>query len=269
MTARRYRPVAGIRPELDLGPSVSIGAPMGRRIALRRAVVVVVSCLVAAIPVGGQDRNWRAERERMVREQIEARGVRDPDVLNAMRTVRRERFVPSRVRNYATADSPLPIGHSQTISQPYIVAYMTELLRIERNHKVLEIGTGSGYQTAVLARLTDLVYSMEVVPELAERAEATLRRLGYQSCRVRHGDGYAGWPQHAPFDRILLTAAPLEVPQPLLDQLARGGRLVAPVGPTSESQNIVLITKDAGGRIRRQRQLAVRFVPMVRAEDRN
>ena len=242
---------------------------MGRRTALRVELVVVVSCLVATIPAGGQDRDWRAERERMVREQIEARGVRDPDVLEAMRTVRRERFVPSSARSFATADSPLPIGHRQTISQPYIVAYMTELLRIERAHKVLEIGTGSGYQTAVLARLADHVFSMEIVPELAKRAEATLRRLGYDSCRLLHGDGYAGWPRYAPFDRILLTAAPPEVPQPLLDQLAKGGRLVAPVGPTSESQNIVLITKDDGGRIRRQRRLPVRFVPMVRAEDSN
>ncbi len=205
----------------------------------------------------------------MVRDQIEARGVRDPEVLAAMRTVRRERFVPSDVRGYATSDSPLPIGFRQTISQPYIVAFMTELLDLEREHRVLEIGTGSGYQTAVLATLSDHVYSVEIVPELARRAEQTLRALGYSRPRVRHGDGYRGWPEHAPFDRIILTAAPPEIPPALVDQLAAGGRLVAPVGSTSESQNLVLLTKDKGGRVRRQRRLPVRFVPMVRSAPRN
>lgn len=205
----------------------------------------------------------------MVRDQIEARGVRDPEVLDAMRTVRRERFVPSDVRGHATADSALPIGFRQTISQPYIVAFMTEMLELERDHRVLEIGTGSGYQTAVLAKLSDHVYSVEIVPELARRAEQTLRDLGYFRPVVRHGDGYRGWSEHAPFDRIILTAAPPEIPAALVAQLALGGRLVAPVGRTSASQNLILLTKDRNGRIRRQRRLPVRFVPMVRSVPEN
>ena len=242
---------------------------MSRRVALNCAVALAFLSLVPQRSVQGQEHYWRARRVRMVREQIEARGVRDPDVLDAMRTVRRERFVPADMRGYATADSALPIGYDQTISQPYIVAVMTELLQLERQHRVLEIGTGSGYQTAVLSTLSDHVYSVEIVSELASRAEATLRELGYSGFDVKHGDGYAGWPEHAPFDRIILTAAPPEIPEALLDQLATGGRLVAPVGRTSEAQNLILVTKDARGRIRRENRLAVRFVPMVRSPLRN
>ena len=183
----------------------------------------------------------------MVRQQIEARGVRDPRVVQAMRAVPREQFVPAEVRRHATADSPLPIGHGQTISQPYIVAYMTELLGLERSHRVLEIGTGSGYQTAVLAELCDRVYSVEIVPELAQAAEKTLRSLGYDGPRIRTGDGYQGWPDHAPYDRIIVTAAPPELPQDLIDQLAPEGRLVAPVGANPDAQRIVLVSKDSEG----------------------
>lgn len=240
----------------------------------RRAtwIWVAASALLWLVPkevVQGQDGYWQAKRAHMVREQIEGRGVRDPDVLGAMRTVRRERFVPADMRRYATADSALPIGFDQTISQPYIVAFMTELLEVQRDHRVLEIGTGSGYQTAVLARLSDHIYSIEIVSELAERAEATLRQLGYTRFAVKHGDGYAGWPEHAPFDRIILTAAPPEIPSALLDQLAAGGRLVAPVGRTSETQNLILLTKDRRGRIRKQNRLPVRFVPMVHSQTSN
>lgn len=199
----------------------------------------------------------------MVREQIEARGVRDPEVLAAMRSVPRERFVPASHREYADADSALPIGYDQTISQPYIVAFMTELLALERTHRVLEIGTGSGYQAAVLATICDSVYSVELVPELAARAGRTLAELGYERVRLRLGDGYAGWPEHAPYDRIVVTAAPPEMPEALVSQLAPRGRLVAPVGESAGSQWLVLVTKDARGRLRSEDRLPVRFVPMV------
>ena len=206
---------------------------------------------------------WERRRMRMVSDQIEARGVRDPDVLAAMRSVPRDRFVPADMRAYADADSPLPIGFDQTISQPYIVAFMTELLEVERNHRVLEIGTGSGYQSAILATLSDSVHSVEIVPELASRARRTLSELGYDRVEVRQGDGYAGWPERAPFDRIILTAAPPELPDALLDQLASGGRLVAPVGRGPGSQRLVLVKKDSAGRVHRETSLGVQFVPMV------
>ncbi len=206
---------------------------------------------------------------RMVADQVEARGIRNAKVLAALREVPRERFVPSEARRFADADRPLPIGFGQTISQPYIVAYMTERLQVERSHRVLEIGTGSGYQTAVLATLSGHVFSIEIVPELALRAEEILRELGYTAPVIRHGDGYAGWPEQAPFDRILLTASPPEVPAALLDQLAVGGRLVAPVGRVSENQELILAVKDRRGRIRTSSLLPVRFVPMVRGDGRN
>lgn len=205
----------------------------------------------------------------MVREQIKARGVRDPDVLAAMRAVQRERFVPAEVRRFASADSALPIGYDQTISQPYIVALMTELLQLERDHRVLEIGTGSGYQSAVLSRLSDLVYSIEIVPQLAIRAAETLRELGYDGVRVRQGDGHFGWPEHAPYDRMIVTAATPEIPEVLIDQLAGDGRLVAPVGRDPGSQKLVLVTKAPDGKLRQQERLGVRFVPMVRATGTN
>ena len=205
----------------------------------------------------------------MVREQIEARGVRDPDVLGAMRAVQRERFVPAAVRHRASADCALPIGYDQTVSQPYIVAFMTELLQFGRGHCVLEIGTGSGYQTAVLSRLSDRVYSIEIVRQLAARAAEALRELGYDRVSVRQGNGYFGWPRHAPYDRIIVTAAPPEIPETLVDQLAAGGRLVAPVGRGPDFQRLVLVTKDRDGRIRQRDQLGVRFVPMVRADGTN
>ena len=205
----------------------------------------------------------------MVRHQIEGRGIQSAAVLDALRRVPRERFVPAEVREFATDDTALPIGHDQTISQPYIVAFMTELLELERHHRVLEIGTGSGYQTAVLASLCDSVRSIEIVPELAARAARALADLGYAHVAVEQGDGYEGWPEHAPFDRIIVTAAPREIPQALVDQLAAGGRLVVPVGPTFGTQTLTLVTKDAAGRLRRQRRLDVRFVPMVRAVDKN
>lgn len=225
---------------------------------------MVVALAVLAGPAQSQEGGWDSKRIRMVRQQIEARGIRNPEVLEAMRRVRREQFVPAVIRFHATADSPLPIGHDQTISQPYIVAYMTELLELRREHRVLEIGTGSGYQTAILATLCDHVYSVEIVPELAKRASETLRDLGYGDVRVRTGDGYQGWSEHAPYDRIIVTAAPPELPQALVDQLAERGRLVAPVGRNPNAQRIVLVTKDSEGNVRQRDELPVRFVPMVR-----
>lgn len=237
------------------------------RILLGCAVVVAIALAVLTGPAQSRREGWDSQRVRMVRQQIEARGVRDPGVLEAMRKVRREQFVPEPVRTYATSDTPLPIGFDQTISQPYIVAYMTELLELDGNHRVLEIGTGSGYQTAVLATLCDHVYSIEIVPELAERSAKILQELDYRNVSVRLGDGYLGWPEHAPYDRIIVTAAPPELPQALVDQLATQGRLVAPVGGNPDAQKIVLVTKDARGNVRRRNQLPVRFVPMVRGPD--
>ncbi len=207
---------------------------------------------------------YQAQRERMVADQIEARGVRHAGVLAAMRAVPRHLFVPEEVRSMAYWDQPLPIGYGQTISQPYIVAAMTELLAPEKRHKVLEIGTGSGYQAAVLSGLSGRVFSIEIVPELAARSAALLKQLGYDNVTVRQGDGYFGWPEEAPFDRIILTAAPPEVPKALIDQLKPGGRLVAPVGRTAFTQDLVVIDKDSQGRIRSRSIFPVRFVPMVK-----
>lgn len=199
-------------------------------------------------------------RDRMVREQIEARDVRDPRVLAAMRAVPRHRFVPALLVNEAYDDHPLPIGEGQTISQPFIVAAMTEQLRLAGGERVLEVGTGSGYQAAVLAQLGADVYSIEILEPLARRAEATLRELGYAQVRVRAGDGYLGWPEAAPFDAIIVTAAPDHVPQPLVDQLKVGGRLVIPVGTLL--QELLLITKTGRGTETRS-LIPVRFVPMT------
>jgi protein-L-isoaspartate(D-aspartate) O-methyltransferase len=195
----------------------------------------------------------------MVDSQIVRRGVKDKRVLEAMSQVPRHKFVPEAVIRYAYDDEPLPIGYDQTISQPYIVALMTELLALKPDSKVLEVGTGSGYQAAILAELCDSVSSIEIVCPLAKRADSTLKALGYQ-VDVRCGDGYGGWPEKAPFDGIIVTAAPDEVPQPLLDQLAEGGRLVIPVG--TYHQELQLIRK-VDGKIRIENVIPVRFVPMT------
>jgi len=216
---------------------------------------------VWAAQAGGDP--FAAERERMVLRQIVDRGVRNADVLRVMRATPRHLFVPERLRSLAYEDQPLPIGYQATISQPYIVALMTELLSAGPRHKVLEIGTGSGYQAAVLAQLAGHVYTIEIVGELAQSAQEALRRLEYGNVTVRQGDGYKGWPEQAPFERILLTAAPPEIPQALIDQLAPGGRLVAPVGETS-SQELVVLEKNAAGKIRRRNAGLVTFVPMRR-----
>jgi protein-L-isoaspartate(D-aspartate) O-methyltransferase len=206
----------------------------------------------------------RAARERMVREQIEDRGVRDQRVLEAMRTTPRHRFVPEADAAHAYGDYPLPIGEGQTISQPYIVALMTELARPRPGDRALEVGTGSGYQAAVLAPLVKHVYTIELEPELGRRATKLLEELKYGNVTTRVGDGYAGWPDEAPFDIVLVTAAPEEIPKPLLEQLASGGRLVVPVGPSYATQELQVIEKDANGKLTKRTVSAVRFVPMRR-----
>jgi protein-L-isoaspartate(D-aspartate) O-methyltransferase len=200
-------------------------------------------------------------RARMVETQIVARGVRDARVLAAMRQVPRHLFVDAKERAQAYEDHPLPIAGNQTISQPYIVALMTELADLTAGEKVLEIGTGSGYQSAVLSRLAKEVYSIEIVPDLARESAERLRELGYSNITVKEGDGYRGWPAHAPFDAILVTAAPDRIPQPLLDQLAPGGRMVIPVG--SFFQELKVLSKDKNGKITEKDILPVRFVPMT------
>jgi protein-L-isoaspartate(D-aspartate) O-methyltransferase len=203
----------------------------------------------------------QASRSRMVETQIAARGVRDPRVLAAMRKVPRHLFVDPSQRDHAYEDHPLPIAASQTISQPYIVALMTELLALTPRARVLEIGTGSGYQSAVLGELAAEVYSIEIVPDLARAASQKLRELGYSHVIVREGDGYRGWPEHAPFDGIIVTAAPERIPQPLIDQLAAGGRMVIPVG--GFFQELKVFTKQADGRVTEKDIIPVRFVPMT------
>ena len=199
-------------------------------------------------------------RARMVADQIEARGVRDPAVLKAMRKVPRERFVPEGARAHAYDDRPLPIGLDQTISQPYIVALMTELVRPRSGMKVLEVGTGSGYQAAVLAEIVGRVITIEILPDLGRRAETTLRELGYDNVQVVVGDGFDGRSAEAPFDAIVVTAAPETIPPPLLEQLAVGGRLVIPVG--AAEQELLVVTRTASG-YTREPVVPVRFVPMT------
>jgi protein-L-isoaspartate(D-aspartate) O-methyltransferase len=224
--------------------------------------------LMACTPMAQDGRDDSLERRLdMVESQIQRRGVTDVRVLDAMRTVPRERFVPEDAAGRAYDDTPLSIGSGQTISQPYIVGYMTEALEVRPMDRVLEIGTGSGYQAAVLGLLAREVYTVEIVPELAAEASAILRELGYSNVTVREGDGYAGWPEHAPFDRIMVTAAPDEIPQPLIDQLAPGGRLVIPVGAQGETQWMTIVEKTAGG-VAERRTIPVQFVPFTRAKPR-
>lgn len=201
-----------------------------------------------------------AARLRMVESQIKARGIRNPAVLDAMARVPRHLFVPHAEQHRAYDDMPLPIGQGQTISQPYIVAYMTEALQLSRDHAVLEIGTGSGYQAAVLAELAREVYTIEIVPDLADRARQSLAEAGYRNVQVRTGNGYLGWPARAPFPRIIVTAAPDEIPPALIDQLAVGGIMVLPVGTLF--QQMTIVTKDARG-VTQKQTIPVRFVPMV------
>lgn len=209
------------------------------------------------------------ERNRLVETGIEAQGVTDPATLEAMRNVPRHLFVPESYRQHAYLNRPLPIGHDQTISQPFIVGYMTAMLELEAGEKVLEIGTGSGYQAAVLSEITPNVFTIEIVEELGKKARKTFHSLGYETIQTKIGDGYKGWPEHAPFDAIILTAAPEEIPQPLINQLKPGGILLAPVGSTDETQYLTKVTKNSEGEVQCQRQLAVRFVPMTGEAQQN
>ena len=211
-----------------------------------------------ASPGGAGDR--AADRQRMVNEQLRARDIRNQRVLDAMQRVPRHEFVPESSRADAYADYPLPIGHDQTISQPYIVAFMTQALDVRAEHRVLEIGTGSGYQAAVLAELAKEVYTIEIIPPLADRARETLASLGYRNVEVRTGNGYLGWPERAPFDRIMVTAAPDEVPPALVEQLKVGGVMAIPVG--SFFQELRILRKTEKG-LELLETLPVRFVPMT------
>jgi protein-L-isoaspartate(D-aspartate) O-methyltransferase len=240
-----------------------------------RIVLGVMIC--AAIAAGWQASRPRAQsapeetfatlRRAMVDEQLRPRGIRDPRLLEAMGRVPRHRFVPSKHRFLAYSDGALPIAEGQTISQPYVVARMTELLALKGHERVLEIGTGSGYQAAILAEVAAEVYTIEIIPTLAEQARRVLDELGYQRVHTRSGDGYKGWPQAAPFHAIIVTAAPDHVPQPLVDQLADGGRMVLPVGPQDGLQVLRVIEKRDGKTTARDAD-SVRFVPLVRDLDK-
>ena len=234
---------------------------------MRQAFLICASFALAASSYGGAvaeaqelTPDWAAERKRMVDEQLRARDIHDARVLDAMLAVPRHLFVPEAQRAWAYADSALPIGHEQTISQPYIVAFMTQALRVQPGDRVLEIGTGSGYQAAVLAALADTVYTIEILPPLAARAKATLERLGYANVRVRTGNGYLGWPEQAPFDRIMVTAAPGEVPPALVQQLKIGGLMAIPVGTLTQELRILRRTATGTETLS---TLPVRFVPMT------
>jgi protein-L-isoaspartate(D-aspartate) O-methyltransferase len=201
-------------------------------------------------------------RQGMVKNQLMAGGITNPEVLKAMSDVPRHEFVPAAMRPFAYVNGPLPIGHGQTISQPFIVAYMTQVLELTNSDRVLEVGTGSGYQAAILGKLCKEVYTIEIVPELAESSRQLLGRLGFENVHVKAGDGYLGWPEKAPFDAIIVTCAPDHVPEPLVNQLAEGGRLIIPVGEEGTIQQLVLLRKREG-KILRENKLDVRFVPMT------
>jgi protein-L-isoaspartate(D-aspartate) O-methyltransferase len=209
--------------------------------------------------------DFAAQRKQMVQQQLKPRGIKDERVLAAMAKVPRDEFVPVDERGDAYEDGPLPIGYDQTISQPYIVAFMTEQLRPKPADRVLEIGSGSGYQAAILAELVADVYTIEIIEPLAKTAEATLQHLGYRNVHLKVGDGYRGWPEEAPFDAIIVTCAPDKVPQPLADQLKEGGRMVIPVGERFAQQLYLLEKKN--GQLKESVTLPVRFVPMVRSKD--
>jgi len=212
--------------------------------------------------------NFDEQQLQMVSRQIRARGVRDPAVLAAMSTVPRHRFVPSAYQAMAYDDRPLPIGHGQTISQPFIVAKMSELLALKKDDRVLEVGTGSGYQAAVLAEIGAKVFSIEIIAALGTQAEKVLGELGYGNVQVKIGDGYRGWPEQAPFDGIIVTCAPSHIPGPLQEQLAEGGRMVIPVGPVGGVQKLVLLRK-ISGQIKKEKIFDVMFVPMKNNQGRS
>lgn len=228
------------------------------------ATAALVVPLLAAPKAEAEQDPTEPARVEMVRTQMAARDVRDPVVLEAMRNVRRHLFIPDAQVRHAYEDRPLSIGHGQTISQPYIVALMTELAQPKPDHKVLEIGSGSGYQAAVLAEIVDHVYTIEIVEPLSRWATERLQLAGYTNATVKHADGYHGWPEHAPFDAIVVTAAAPHIPPPLIEQLKDGGRMIIPVGSRFRTQQLVLVEKQ-GDRITTRNMLPVRFVPFTRA----
>ena len=233
--------------------------PVMRRFSQWLLVAMLAATACGQRPTPASD--FGAERQRMVQQQLMARGINDARVLAAMAKVPREEFVPRESRAVSYEDGPMPIGHGQTISQPYIVAFMTEQLRPKPSDRVLEVGTGSGYQAAILAGLVKDVYTIEIIGALAKDAEATLQRLGFKNVHVKAGDGYRGWPEQAPFDAITVTCAPDHVPQPLIDQLKEGGRMIIPVGGFGDQELYLLEKKN--GQLQRQSVLPVRFVPMA------
>ena len=225
---------------------------------------ILFTIIFLSISCKGHDNELYQLRMNMIETQIKKRGITDQTILDAMKKVNRHEYVQENFERLAYSDRPVPIGFGQTISQPYIVAFMSHKLNVASHHKVLEIGTGSGYQAAVLAELSDHVYTIEIIPELAKRAEKVLKKNDYDNITIRIGDGYKGWPEHAPFDRIMVTAAPKEIPEKLVEQLAPGGIMVLPVGGTVMMQYLWLIKKDNDGQIEKEKILPVRFVPMVK-----
>lgn len=211
--------------------------------------------------------DYKSQRELMVSKQLKSRGITNKNTLHAMTIVPRHKFIPDKLQHLAYEDGPLPIGQGQTISQPYIVAFMTQALNLESDHKVLEIGTGSGYQAAVLAEIVDSVYTIEIVEELGLRAKEKLRELGYTNIEVKIGDGYHGWPEKSPFDAVIVTAGAEEVPPALIEQLKDGGTMIIPKGPRNGVQELVLYTKK-NGKVKSKSVMPVRFVPFTRKKNR-
>lgn len=236
-----------------------------------KCITILLAFIFIPICIFSQSDEWspptfsdrQDERNEMVEEQLISRDIHDQKVLDAMRSVPRHLLVPEPLRDLAYYDSPLPIGNGQTISQPYIVAFMTQTLSLEQGDKVLEIGTGSGYQAAVLSHITPHVYTIEIVEELGRRAKKDLTELGYTNIEMKIGDGYFGWEEYAPFDGIIVTAAPEDIPDLLIEQLKPGGTLVIPVGEAGKVQTFLKVTKSDSGEIQKEKLMAVRFVPMT------
>lgn len=224
-------------------------------------ILILILCLSAFL----QDDTYVRDRERMVRTQIEMRGIKDQATLSSMKKVQRHLFVPKDLRDDAYDDRPLPIGYGQTISQPFIVAYMTEIIRPNKNSKMLEIGTGSGYQAALLAEIISDVYTIEIIPELSNSSEKRLKELSYKNVYVKNADGYYGWKEHAPFDAIIVTAASEYIPPPLIEQLKDGGRMIIPVGSPFQTQMLMLVEKK-DGKVTTKSLMPVMFVPFKRSK---